>query len=197
MNRDKTYAATISKLTSPSSATSKSARRTTSQTVFARPLSSSATQPTNCNCFPGVQNEMTKITFLTADMIRMHLSKKNLTPAGIRNISRDVDAWSKQLPTQMLLQNFTDDTPFLVKMSMYQVHLLYMGALMLVYRRISCQFARPVDPGRPLAETGGDILDPAVLHCASRGLFAARCSSRIIRLMMEADGVFRRCWLVM
>jgi len=139
---------------------------------------------------------MTKVTMLAADMIRTHLSKKNLTPAGIESITRDLDLWHNQLPEPMKLNHFTADTPFLTKMSLYQVHLLYMGALMLVYRRLSSQFAQRLDADQ--AVQGPWIeLDNAVLQGASQGLIAARHCSRIIGLMRDEDGVFRKCWLVM
>jgi hypothetical protein len=96
----------------------------------------------------------------------------------------------------MKLNSFTNDTPVLVKMSIYQIHLLYMGALMLVYRRISSQFARRLEPVEVPNQVWID-LDSTVLQCASQGLLAARHCSRITVLMKGEDGVFQRCWLVM
>src|SRR5690349_7109532 len=94
---------------------------------------------------------MTKISLLKAGILRNHLAVQELTTLGMDGIIRELQEWHEQLPEQMKLRSlYGTNWPDLVRWSIYQLHLLYHGAFMLVYRRIAAHCVR-------LQRTGGDF----------------------------------------
>ncbi|KAG7112207.1 hypothetical protein HYQ44_010402 [Verticillium longisporum] len=143
-----------------------------------------------------VQTEMTKISLLNADILRMHLSSKELTSQAMDSIHKDLQDWHNQLPSQMRLANLCrEDLPVEVRRSMLGTHLLYLGTTMLLYRRIASQFVWTfgIDPEY-------DILwkpfENTFLNHTDQGVTAARHSARILGLLREEKAIFKRCWLI-
>jgi len=139
---------------------------------------------------------MSKLCLLKADILRMHLAFKDLTTLAIKSISRDLQSWYQNLPSAMRLDYVRrEDLALETKWSILHVHLLYLGAIMLLYRRIASQYLRAcrVDRERDICPlpVGEDIAE----HSAE-AVVAAGMSARILKLLLEEDGVFKRCWLV-
>ncbi|KAL2674322.1 hypothetical protein Neosp_012773 [[Neocosmospora] mangrovei] len=88
-----------------------------------------------------VQIEMTKISLLNADILRMHLSSEEMALQAIDAIDKDLQDWHDLLPNEMHLPNLCrQDLPVEARRSILATHLLYLGTRMLLYRRIASQF---------------------------------------------------------
>ena len=143
-----------------------------------------------------IQTELTKIAFLEAEILRTHLVFKDLNILTIESITADLQKWYGQLPAEMHIANLgREELPENVRVSVCHVHLLYLGTIMLLFRRVLCQALRTymLDNDRnilwkPLQSLGVVMED---------GLIAAKHSARILGLLLANDGIFKRCWLVM
>ncbi|KAK3941039.1 hypothetical protein QBC46DRAFT_111363 [Diplogelasinospora grovesii] len=143
-----------------------------------------------------VQTEMTKISLLKSEILRMHLAFKELTTLAMDSIMKDLQDWYGKLPAQMHLANLgRQDLPDQVRRSIFHVHLLYLGAIMLLYRRIASQFVKQYQ-----ADEQRDLLnkprEKMLLNHAQQGVIAAKHSARILGLLLAERGIFKRCWLV-
>lgn len=142
-----------------------------------------------------VQSELTKISILKADILRLNLLFKDLSFLTIETILLDLREWHAQLPSLMHLHNVQNASlPWNLRLTIYHVHLLYLGAFMLLYRRIASQIVKnrgiPGDrtlPSRPSKELVG---------CAEEGVLSAKSTARILGTLMADNGVFKKCWLV-
>ncbi|KAM0810219.1 putative Transcription factor domain-containing protein [Seiridium cardinale] len=142
-----------------------------------------------------VQAEMTNVAVLKSKILRMHLAFKDLTVLSVKAILTDLQTWYGRMPPQIRLDyNGHDNLEPLTKWSIYHVHLLYLGANILLYRRMSSQLVevnyhndRGVLP-TPLDKLYSDHGEQAIL--------AAKGTARILTLMLHDCGIFRRCWLV-
>ncbi len=146
------------------------------------------------DCLAVVQTEITKISLLKAGILRNHLVVQELTTLSMDGISRELQDWHGQLPEPMKLRSLCrDDWPPLVRWSLYHVHLLYHGAFMLVYRRIATHCTRLHRTGTDVASTQ----EPTLLNLVEQGITSALDTARIVTLLLQEQGVFRRCWIVM
>ncbi|KAK6082566.1 hypothetical protein SCUP515_02321 [Seiridium cupressi] len=122
-----------------------------------------------------VQAEMTNVAVLKSKILRMHLAFKDLTVLSVKAIL---------MPPQIRLDyKGHDSLEPLTKWSMYHVHLLYLGANILLYRRMSSQLVevnyhndRGVLP-TPLDKLYSDHGEQAIL--------AAKGTARILTLMLH------------
>lgn len=140
-----------------------------------------------------VQTEMAKIALLKVEIVRTNLAFKELSILSIKNITDDLRKWYTELPPAMYLANLTQhaDIPAELRRTIYFVHLLYLGALMLLYRRVVCHYVQQDHRNmfiNPLNE---------VSQYADQGVVAAKQTARILHLLRSEDGIFKRCWLVM
>ncbi|KAH6874296.1 hypothetical protein B0T10DRAFT_521993 [Thelonectria olida] len=143
-----------------------------------------------------VQTEMTKISLLNADILRMHLSSEEMTSQAMDSINKDLQDWHNQLPGEMHLANVCrEDLPVEVRRPILATHLLYLGTTMLLYRRIASQFVRSSG-----IDHGHDILwkpfENKFLDHADQAVTAARHSARILGLLRAEKGIFKKCWLI-
>ncbi|KAK4152019.1 hypothetical protein C8A00DRAFT_35335 [Chaetomidium leptoderma] len=141
-----------------------------------------------------VQAEITKISLLQAGILRNHLAVPELTTLGLDGIIRELQEWHGQLPESIKLRSlYRQDWTPLVRWSIYHLHLFYCGAFMLVYRRIAAHCVR-------LQRTGGGLNSASreanLLSLVEQGVTSARDTARIVSLLLEEQGVFRRCWIV-
>lgn len=137
------------------------------------------------------------IAILKSKILQMHLAFKDVTILSVRAILQDLRAWYGRLPPQLRL-NYVGRHAFtpLTKWSIYHIHLLYLGANILLYRGMSSQlietFCFNAGQNRqhtPLEKLYSDYGEQAVL--------AAKISARILGLLLRDCGIFQRCWLVM
>ncbi|KAK4164318.1 hypothetical protein QBC43DRAFT_317945 [Cladorrhinum sp. PSN259] len=141
-----------------------------------------------------VQTEMTKIALLKASILKTHLANKELTVYGMKGIIKELQEWHERLPPQMQLAKLGDfNLAPGIRWSVYHVHLLYLGAYMLVYRRIAAQCVREYREGEKFVLTNDDS---TLVGLVDQGVTAARDSARILGLLHADKGIFQRCWLV-
>ncbi|OIW30222.1 hypothetical protein CONLIGDRAFT_714604 [Coniochaeta ligniaria NRRL 30616] len=143
-----------------------------------------------------VQVEMTKISILNAHILRMHLASEDLTALAIESIMADLQDWYRKLPPAMALATLgQSDLPNNVRRSIYYVHLLYLGAIMLVYRRVASQFNRIIGVNNKV-NTQSKAFEQTMLNHAEEGVLAAKASSRVLGLLLTQTGCFKRCWII-
>ena len=143
-----------------------------------------------------VQTELAKICLIKADILRMHLAFKELTLLSIDPIRKDIQGWYQDMPCEMRLDYAgRADLPLETRRSILYVHLLYLGAIMLLYRRLASQLIRSlyVEKDRDILKNPmGELLNT---HC-NEGVLAACSSARILKIMLEDECVYKRCWIV-
>jgi hypothetical protein len=110
---------------------------------------------------------------------------------------QDLQAWYDSLPLMLHLgQTGQDLMPIEAKRSIFHIHVLYLGANMLIYRQIALQRlqSQGMDPEH---NSLLDLHEGKVLQHGERALLAATHSNRILKLSLEKCIMPKRCWLVM
>ncbi|KAI1875106.1 uncharacterized protein JN550_002535 [Neoarthrinium moseri] len=111
-------------------------------------------------------------------------------------IIQDLRRWYSRMPKEIRLDyEGRDSLPPGIKWSIYHVHLLYLGANILLYRRMVSQLlqTKSVDHGQGmLSRPFREVFD----EHGEQALLAAKDSARILNLMLQEEGIFQRCWLV-
>ncbi|KAG9662619.1 hypothetical protein KCV03_g10254, partial [Aureobasidium melanogenum] len=77
-----------------------------------------------------------------------------------------------------------------LRRTIYFVRLLYLGALMLLNRRIAIQ-SSCIDPNAKISTCS----DVSVSKLADDSTMAAEQSARILGLLLDEEGIFERCWI--
>lgn len=108
---------------------------------------------------------------------------------SLRNQLRD---WYEALPPEAQLLQLGTDTRIPMKTSIYYVHLLHLGAVMLMFRY--CVSGLKSEGSRSkLNEEERKIAGETL----SDGLLAAQQSARIVSLIRDASQSVRHCWVTM
>ncbi|KAK3351128.1 hypothetical protein B0H65DRAFT_108575 [Neurospora tetraspora] len=146
-----------------------------------------------------VQREMTKISLLKAEILRMQLEFQDL-PRLTVVANEYLEKWHEKLPIEVQLANLAnpgvDDT---VRRSIFHVHLLYLGAMQLLYRWIAARLIQTTTVNGKEVFVAGESVpeeDRKLLKHVSQGLIAAKHSARLLALLHGERGIFQRCWLV-
>jgi hypothetical protein len=133
-----------------------------------------------------IQQEMTKITVIKANLLRTVDSFADVTPATIRAVHHDLGQWQQQLPTWMRLVSLgLPNSPMDIKRVIYLVHLFYLSANILVARLAHQQKVVLTHP-----EENVELWD-----AVCDGVTAARTAARILHLQLIEGAIFKRCWL--
>ncbi|KAM0713465.1 hypothetical protein Q7P37_010427 [Cladosporium fusiforme] len=115
---------------------------------------------------------------------------KAATMLSIQRIRNQLREWYDSLPVeaQLMQLGINDHVP--LKTSIYYVHLLHLGTVMLIFRYCVASVRDQAD------RTGlTDEQKVVVDETLSDGLLAAQHSARIISLMREASQSVRHCWM--
>lgn len=133
-----------------------------------------------------VQTEMVKIGILKREIIRTDVSDKRGSAPSYENVLQTLHQWHQEMPDTMRLTNLveTPDITKDIRVSIYTIHLLYLGALILIYRTV---LNRPQQLIDEQPEKLRQIHNEAVT--------AAQQSSRIFNLLRQDNGIHQRCWL--
>jgi hypothetical protein len=145
---------------------------------------------------------MTKISLLKARVLRAHLALKVLDKTSLDSALQALQVWHDQLPPQLLLTTLArTDLAAQDRRTLFYVHFFYLGAIILVYRRIISQAAQAPrvneQEGRERVPPRRDNLGKDLLGYADRGIFAAKYTARLLGLLLAESGIVKRCWLVM
>ncbi|KAH7131133.1 nitrate assimilation regulatory protein nirA [Dactylonectria macrodidyma] len=143
-----------------------------------------------------VQTEMAKICILKADILRMQVAFKDLTIPAMQSILKDLQNWHRELPEAMRVEaSGNADHSVETRRSIMHVHLLYLGAIMLLYRRVASQFLQSYAP-TPYQNALPIPLHGLVAEHSAEAVLSASTSARIMKLLLDDDSIFKRCWLV-
>lgn len=128
--------------------------------------------------------------------MRMQMAFGSISFRTMQSILEDLQGWYSQLPQAMKIENLHCEISTEERRSIYHVHLLYLGSIILLYRRIACHVLQSygLDEARNIHPTG---IDQLAFEHAIQGFVAAKHSARILSLLLSEDGIFRKCWLVM
>ncbi|KAI0543322.1 hypothetical protein F4679DRAFT_569153 [Xylaria curta] len=138
-----------------------------------------------------VQTEMIKIGLMKAKILHLHLGSKYLSIEPLNSTIQDLQDWYLELPPQMQLQSLWErNVPLEAKRSVYHVHLLYLGANMLLFRQIVAENVRQHINISPLWYPPSDLLS----RQGPNALLAANSSARIVKLLLDENGILQQCW---
>lgn len=134
---------------------------------------------------------MVKIAVLKQNILRIHASVDVLPISSFDAIGHDLKQWYSSLPIEMHLGNLLvlDSSGFTtqVRRVIYFVHLLALGAWILLYRCLIAQIS--VAPESVPHDRIAEYADEAIL--------AAEQSARILGLLQYEIGIYKRCWISM
>ncbi|KAH6659207.1 hypothetical protein BKA67DRAFT_529380 [Truncatella angustata] len=121
---------------------------------------------------------------------------ENLTLLSVKFILEDLQAWYGRMPPQIRLDYPGRDTfAPLTKWSIYHVHLLYLGANILLYQRMLSQHVETYYVNRDRSGLY-QSMEKLFSDQGEQAILAAKGSARILSLLLRDCGVFKRCWLV-
>jgi hypothetical protein len=134
---------------------------------------------------------------LKRNILHINMASPRLAANTIKTVKKDLDRWYHELPPIMHLFNLTkkDNSSTVsteLRRTIYFVHLLYLGALILLNRRVVVQ-SSPTELNDELSICSCVSVD----ELADDSAVAAEQSSRILGLLLDEGGVFERCWIVM
>lgn len=145
-----------------------------------------------------IQTECAKISILKVEILRVHLTFKKITVLSFESVTRDLQSWYDKLPSSLYLHNLeeNDALPPDVMRSAFHLHLLYMGATLLIYRRMASQYSYAFIQ-QSNQQFLGDGPETIPIGLLKQGIDAARASAGICLVLLQDDAMSRRCWIVM
>lgn len=111
---------------------------------------------------------------------------------SIQSLQGQLQDWYGRLPHEARLVQLGSDSHLPLKTSVYSLHLLHLGAVMLMFRHGLAGFRLPED--RKTLSLRQKGLMNGVL---SDGLIAAQQSARIVDIIGQASKIPPHCWLTM
>jgi hypothetical protein len=136
-----------------------------------------------------LQQKMTHITVLKANILRTVACFSVLSSAILRQMHNDLELWRLNLPAYMRLEALVQSpkiSPDQRRVTFY-MHLFYMSALILKARAVLATQGEIVTCSRD-SEAASAIL---------QGVHAARSSARLLGLIHDEKSVVKNCWLTM
>jgi hypothetical protein len=110
----------------------------------------------------------------------------------IQGLQWELLDWYGQLPHEAHLVQLGGDAEFPMKTPIYSLHLLHLGAVMLIFRHCLAGLRTPGDRGT-LSLQQKDLMNKAL----SDGLLAAKQSARVVDIIGQASKSPPHCWLTM
>lgn len=140
---------------------------------------------------------MVKIAVLKFGILRMNITFNDHSPRyglSIKPMTDDLERWYARLPQEMQLLNITHASVSTeVRRTVYFMHLLYLGCLMLLSRR----FMSTSSVGGCLDATTTASTTLEIASCNKQAVVAAEQSARILGVLLTERGVFKGCWVCM
>ncbi|EXJ67556.1 uncharacterized protein A1O5_09569 [Cladophialophora psammophila CBS 110553] len=140
------------------------------------------------------QAQMTSICILTSGVLRDVFLPTELSLVATREYKIKIVDWLSKLPPIMQLESLMQDQDLTLvqRRCTFHVHLNYLGALLLLYRRHSLYLSTVHRDDS--WELDGDVAE--ALDYAKDALDAATQSSRIFALLLSEHATFKRSWLL-
>lgn len=144
--------------------------------------------------FEAAQNELVKISLLKLRIIRMQEAFGEHSVLSVATTRSDLQSWHNSLPQILSLASFSRyDLPDYVRTMIYNVQLLYLCSIMLLYRRAASHIVRLIRGAQTMS------LQPQqdeLLKYIAEGREAARHSAALLGMFFGERGFCKRCWLV-
>ena len=112
--------------------------------------------------------------------------------SSIHSLQDQLRDWYGRLPLEAQLIQLGTTAHVPLKTSIYYLHLLHLGAVMLIFRHCLAG-VRCVEDRRRLSDEQRTLMDKTLLD----GLVAAQHSARMIHMIREASDSVRHCWITM
>jgi hypothetical protein len=143
---------------------------------------------------------MAKICHLKANIVYMDTTfKEGAYPQATQSAIEDIQEWHSQLPAAVRLSSLDRHHGAYSKelrRAVYHVHLLYLGAVNLLHRRIASQYRYP-GGGNMRADVIPQLQFAVAYNHSQNGIFAARQSATILKLLQSENRIPESSWLVM
>jgi hypothetical protein len=143
-----------------------------------------------------LQTEMTRISLKSAEILRSYAHGYEINHNTIQSVSNEIRVWYARLPPELRLSYLSKDhLSNEARQAVYHIQLLYLGAIMFLYRRVIThvmQVQRREKPFQPV--------DNGLTYLGSYmedGLIATRHSARVLTLLQSEEGVYKKYWLAM
>lgn len=141
-----------------------------------------------------VQAEMAKISILAARVVRALYSDDSPDTTALDTVSKHLRTWYNGIPRPMRDEGLAVmDLRSEHTVPIYFIRLIHLGAVMLLYRRVMSDAV--LDAEVPNVRPTGEAYQQTAMY-ANEGMDAARSSARMLDILLDAQLIFRRCWLV-
>jgi hypothetical protein len=137
---------------------------------------------------------MVKIALLNANIVRIQGSESDLSAGSFKTTRLDLELWYTHLPKDMHLSRLTrEDIPIEARRSTFHVHLLYLGAIILLHRHMASQLVQTYNQDKAMIQ---DSNEAAFVEAFRESHSAAQHSATLLKLMLSEGHVFKHCWVV-
>ena len=143
-----------------------------------------------------MQIEMVKIAAIKVNILRMDIEFTDPSILSVEAILEDLEEWYTKLPQELSIDNLGNvELSADNRRSTYHVHLLHLGAVILLYRRIVSHIL-----GTKTYNLKRDLMTrhvPVIRRVMNEGQVAANNSGRLLGMLLLQNDVYQKCWLVM
>ncbi|KAF9697665.1 hypothetical protein EKO04_004009 [Ascochyta lentis] len=145
-----------------------------------------------------IHTQTSKVGLIAAEIAKTLAAPELATRENVETLTQKLETWRKEVPLILQLPTLTSEGPS--DLSLYQkrailmVHIMYLGAVILVYRQLL------------VATAEGQLTDGATNHLMysqhdarkfrNECAIAAQTIARILRLIAFDGTLTRRCWLI-
>jgi len=141
-----------------------------------------------------VRNAVSDIAILKAKVMRTLCICSDVPSLliSIQGLQGQLQDWYDRLPREAHLAQLGSDAYYPLKTSVYNLHLLHLGAVMLIFRHCLAGLHHPGD--REALSVQQKCLMNRTL---SDGLLAAQQSARMVDIIGRASQSTQHCWITM
>lgn len=138
-----------------------------------------------------IQGRIADITVLKTKIVRELYMRTDLQASSISALRLELRGWHDRLPQNMQISNLLE--PNIApksRLAIYFAHLFYLGAMMLLLRRIFSGCTGPDEAALMLQSNVSRDLFEAV----DEGFGAAKITARILNQLLVEEAVYQQCW---
>ncbi|KAK7975388.1 hypothetical protein PG989_013851 [Apiospora arundinis] len=140
------------------------------------------------------QSELVKISLLKLRIIRMQEAFGEHSVLSVASTRSDLKSWYNNLPPAVSIASISQNGLSMhAKKMIYNLHILYLGAMMLLYRRVASHIVRL---SRSTQSSSLQQQQEELLRYIIEGRDAARHSATVLSMFYAERAFCKRCWLV-
>ena len=137
-----------------------------------------------------LQLELAKVATIKIDIFQT-FSAQYLEVQQVRSIQHDIQTWYNELSAPLRLQKLLGPTQDLPSPAVYYLHLFYLSATTLLYRRTILHLLENSDS----KDTQILKFDARAITIGKEGALCATQIVRILYLLKSAGPLVQKCWL--